>query len=111
MQEFPLETRVSSTRQQQLDAFDYFDLARRSADLGSLSGAIRMAEQAVSKAEQSADMHALLGMLQVMSAPDPKARQTGFQTLQRALTLDPKHVNSLVFLAEVKGRSASSSKP
>lgn len=101
LQEFPLATRISVAREQRLDATDYFELALRSADVGALSGAVRMAKQAVEHAQGAADPLSLLGRLQLLAATDEESRQAALRTLQRVLTLDPKHQETLLFLAEV----------
>ena len=92
--------RVSAARHQQLDAIDDVHLALRSVDLGVPHSAMRMAGHAVQHAEQAADTHALLGTLRGLRRRTRHARQTGWQTLQRALTHDPNHRPTLLFLAE-----------
>ncbi|MFQ5913614.1 MAG: trypsin-like peptidase domain-containing protein [Nitrospinota bacterium] len=100
IREFPLATQISAEREKTLDYIDYFDLALRSADFGVTSAAVRMAEKAVKKNDRSADALSLLGRLQVSAAGDRKEIKAGFKTLEKALALDPKHLDTLLFLAQ-----------
>jgi tetratricopeptide (TPR) repeat protein len=99
---FPVEAELGMDMDSDpLDFYDCYSLAHLYAGLGRYTGAARLAKKAIELQGTTADAHALLGQILLMSAKDREEIQAAVSALNRALECEENHATALLFLSRL----------